>query len=338
MNQILGKLKTKADGVLFDLKGKAKKEGNKQVNKWKDKLPNEDQIAEKLGKYSQGLCEPNKKKRLEAKYNKLKNFLKKAQTIIGGSVAALTALLGLLKLIEVLIKILETIIKVLNVILKVLKIVIKIAKIVVKFLGGTGTGGFIDMLSRLITKAEYKIQGWSQAVKRVIEWIKKKKAKYITPISKFLAKAIAALTKLLGIITGLLAILEMLYLFLLSKCALSQENSSGANDNNQGVGTAGTGTDGGGDTGTGDGYRGGSGENKAQQYKILAATLENGNPEEIMARFAGTGNTEYIHYVERAGFESFGYERFNAIVGRESDAESNTNFGALGDTYSTEKQ
>ena len=64
MNQILGKLKTKADGVLFDLKGKAKKEGNKQVNKWKDKLPNEDQIAEKLGKYSQGLCEPNKKKRL----------------------------------------------------------------------------------------------------------------------------------------------------------------------------------------------------------------------------------------------------------------------------------
>ena len=97
MNQILGRLKTKADGVLFDLKEKAKSEGKKQVNKYKDKLPNEDQIAEKLGKFQQGLCEPNKKKRLEAKYNKLKNFLKKAQTIIGGSVAALTALLGLLK-------------------------------------------------------------------------------------------------------------------------------------------------------------------------------------------------------------------------------------------------
>jgi len=128
----------------------------------------------------------------------------------------------------------------------------------------------------------------------------------------------------------------MLYLFLLSKCALSQENSSGANDNNQGAGTAGTGADGGGDTGTGDGYAGGSGENKAQQYKILQGVLETGSPEEIMARFAGTGNVEYIHYVERAGFESFGYERFNVALNRLDESESNTKFGILGDEYSSE--
>ena len=337
MNKILGKLKTKADGVLFDLKEKAKKEGGKQVNKWKDKLPNEDQIAEKLGKYAPDMCDPAKKKRLEAKYNKLKNFLNKAQTIIGASVAALAALLGLLKLVEALLKILETIIKVLNVILKVLKIVIKIAKIVVKFLGGTGTGGLIDIISRTIVKAEYKIKGWSEAVKRVMEWIKKKKAKYIDPISKFLIKAITALTKLLGIIGGLIAILEMLYLFLLSKCALNEENSSGANDNNMGAGTSGTGANGGGDTGTGDGFGGGSGENRSNQLRLLAATLDNGSPGEIMARFAGTGNTEYIHYVERAGFESFGYERFNAALGRESSVEANTKFGALGDNFSSIK-
>ena len=338
MNKILGKIKTKADGVLFDLKEKGKKEGEKQVNKWKDKLPNQDQLAEKLGKYAPDMCNPAKKKKLEAKYNKLKNFLNKAQTIIGASVAALTALLGLLKLVETLIKILETIIKVLNVILKVLKIVIKIAKIVVKFLGGTGTGGLIDIISRLIVKAEYKIKGWSEAVKRVLEWIKKKKAKYIDPISKILTKAIKALTKLLGMISGLIAILEMLYLFLLSKCVLNEENTSQSDDNHRGVGTAGSGTGGGGDTGTGDGFRGGSGENKGEQLEALAATLDSGSPEEIMARFGGTGNAEYIHYVERAGFVSFGYERFNAATGKEPIVESVTKFGTVGDDYSSEKE
>jgi len=338
MNKVLGKIKTKVTTSLFDLKEKAGTEGEKKVAKWKDKLPNQDQIAEKLGKYTEGMCDPAGKKKLESRYNKLKNFIKKAQGILGMSAAAIAGLLKLLKLIDKLIKILETIIKVLNVILKVLKIVIKIAKIVVKFLGGTGTGGLIDIISRLIVKAEYKIKGWSAAVKRVLEWIKKKKAKYIDPISKILSKAIKALTKLLGMISGLIAILEMLYLFLLSKCALNEENNSGADDNHRGVGTAGSGTGGGGDTGTGDGYRGGSGENKGEQLEALAATLDSGSPEEIMARFGGTGNSEYIHYVERAGFVSFGYERFNAATGKEPIVESVTKFGALGDDYSSEKE
>ena len=61
-------------------------------------------------------------------------------------------------------------------------------------------------------------------------------------------KAIKALTKLLGMISGLIAILEMLYLFLLSKCVLNEENTSQSDDNHRGVGTAGSGTGGGGDT------------------------------------------------------------------------------------------
>ena len=45
MNKILGKIKTKADGVLFDLKEKGKKEWEKQVNKLNDKLPNHDYLV-----------------------------------------------------------------------------------------------------------------------------------------------------------------------------------------------------------------------------------------------------------------------------------------------------
>ena len=322
MNKILGKIKTKADGALFDIKEKAKTEGKKKIGKWKDKLPNQDQLKEKLGKYAPDMCAPAKKKKLEAKYNKLKSFLNKAQASIGLAVGALNGLLVLLKIIDKLLKILEAIIKVLNVILKVLKIVIKIAKIVVKFLGGTGTGGLIDIISRLIVKAEYKIKGWSEAVTRVIEWIKKKKAKYITPIT---------------IIAGLIAILELLYLLLLSKCALNQETSGGHRSDtlNSGLGTSGTGANGGGDTGRGDGYIGGSNENEGDQLAALSATLDNGSPEEIMARFAGTGNPEYIHYVEKAGFVSFGYERFNAAIGKESTVEPTTKFGATGNNFSS---
>ena len=73
MNAILAKIKTQAEVKLFDLKTKAKSEGKKQVAKYKDKLPNQDQIAEKLGKYTKGMCAPAKKQKLEARYNKLKN-------------------------------------------------------------------------------------------------------------------------------------------------------------------------------------------------------------------------------------------------------------------------
>ena len=334
MNAILAKIKTQAEVKLFDLKDKAESEGKKQVAKYKDKLPNQDQIAEKLGKYTKGMCAPAKKQKLEARYNKLKNLLTKAQTVLGLSQAAIAGLLGLLKIIDKLIKILETIIKVLNVILKVLKIVIKIAKIVVKFLGGTGTGGFIDLLSRLITKAEYKIKGWSEAVKRVVEWIKKIRAKYIAPIKKILDKILKAISKVLAAISGLIAILELLYLFLLSKCTLDQEtaNSTTSEGGTRGLGTAG---DGSGETGTGDGFDGNG--NDGEQLARLAGVLETGTPEQIMARYAGTGNQEYIHYVERAGFESFGYERFYAALGREGTVQANTTFGAHGSNYSSKK-
>ena len=97
MNKILGKIKTKADGALFDIKEKAKTEGKKKIGKWKDKLPNQDQLKEKLGKYAPDMCAPAKKKKLEAKYNKLKSFLNKAQASIGLAVGALNGLLVLLK-------------------------------------------------------------------------------------------------------------------------------------------------------------------------------------------------------------------------------------------------
>ena len=37
-------------------------------------------------------------------------------------------------------------------------------------------------------------------------------------------------------------------------------------------------------------------------------------------------------------FESFGYERFNAVLGKEDDVQSNTMFGAAGRNYSSEKE
>jgi len=104
MNKVLGKIKTKIGVSLFDLKEKASNEGKKKVAKWKDKLPNQDQIAEKLGKYTESMCEPANKKKLEARYNKLKNFIKKAQKILGMAAAAITGLLALLKIIDTLIK------------------------------------------------------------------------------------------------------------------------------------------------------------------------------------------------------------------------------------------
>ena len=134
----MGKITTMIKSKLHGLKDKAKKEGMKNVMKYKDKLPTEDQIAEKIKSSS---CNPSDKKRLENKYNKIKNALKKIQKMLEAAGLAIAGLSALLKMLNGLLKILDQIIKILNVILKVLKIVILIAKIVVKFLGGTGTGG-----------------------------------------------------------------------------------------------------------------------------------------------------------------------------------------------------
>ena len=186
MEAVIGKITTMLKSKLHGLKGKATEQGKRKVMKYKEKLPTEDQITEKLK--SSG-CSDADKKRLEAKYNKIKNLLNKIKGIVAGAAAACAGLAAILAMLNGLLKILDAIVKILNVILKILKIVIKIAKIVVKFLGGTGTGGLIDLLSRLIVKAEYTIGKWVQAVGRAKEFIKKMLKKYINPISKALAKA-----------------------------------------------------------------------------------------------------------------------------------------------------
>ena len=219
-----------------------------------------------------------------------------------------------------LLKILDQIIKILNVILKVLKIIILIAKIVVKFLGGTGTGGLIDIISRLIVKADYKIKNWIQAVSRAKEFIKKMLKKYINPITKILDKATDIIAKVIGALEGLILILELIYMLALSKCTMSDEDGgTDADTNNKGEGTAEGGT-GAGDTG-GSGGSGGSGGLKGtgsdgdKMEALYAMLKETGSPEEVMARMMRMGgDDEYIRYIRNAQFETIGYERFNAAI------------------------
>ena len=310
MEAVIGKITTMLKSKLHGLKGKATEQGKRKVMKYKEKLPSEDQIAEKLKKSG---CSDSDKKRLEAKYNKIKNLLNKIKGIVAGAAAACAGLAAILAMLNGLLKILDAIIKILNVILKIFKIIIIIAKIVVKFLGGTFTGGAIDMLSRMIVKAEYIIKKWIQAVGRAKEFIKKMLKKYINPIAKALAKAAAALAALLGIIQGLLMILEMLYMFMLSKCAISGgDNNSTADTNNQGNGTAGDGTGRG--SGTGDGTGGLGSGNRGDQLNALYNMLQNSSPEEIIGRMALRRDDEYIRYIRDARFQTIGYERFNAAI------------------------
>ena len=308
MEAVIGKITTMLKSKLHGLKGKATEQGKRKVMKYKEKLPTEDQITEKLK--SSG-CSDADKKRLEAKYNKIKNLLNKIKGIVAGAAAACAGLAAILAMLNGLLKILDAIVKILNVILKILKIVIKIAKIVVKFLGGTGTGGLIDLLSRLIVKAEYTIGKWVQAVGRAKEFIKKMLKKYINPISKALEKEAEALAALLGIIEGLLMVLELLYMFMLSKCAISGgDNNSTADTNINGNGTAGDGSG----NGNGNGSGGLGNGTKGDQLNSLFNMLQNSSPEEIIGRMALRGDDEYIRYIRDARFQTIGYERFNAAI------------------------
>ena len=113
-------------------------------------------------------------------------------------------------------------------------------------------------------------------------------------------------------------VLEMIYMFILSKCAVSEENETKSDTNTKGEGTAGDGTGGQGGAGGPGGDGGNSGltgkGTEGDQLLAIKGMLETGSPEEIIARLANTGNTEYIHYIRNAKFETIGYERFNAAV------------------------
>ena len=150
---------------------------------------------------------------------------------------------------------------------------------------------------------------------RAKEFIRKMLKKYINPISKALAKAAAALAALLGIIEGLLMVLEMLYMFMLSKCSISGgDNNSTADTNNKGEGTAGDGT--GGEDGGDGGNSGLTGQGtKGDQLAALYNMLQTRSPEEIIAQMALRRDDEYIRYIRNARFQTIGYERFNAAVG-----------------------
>tara|TARA_R110001583_G_scaffold145880_1_gene297921 strand:+ start:2901 stop:3887 length:987 start_codon:yes stop_codon:yes gene_type:complete len=296
MEKLFAKIATKGDSLMFKVKQKVKKEGKKKVQSYKDKLPNEDTIKQKLEFDN---CDSASKRKKERMYNKIKNFLKKIQKGLTAATLALGGLLALLEGLNVLLTIIDAIITVLNVILKVLKIIIKIAKIVTFFLGGTGTGGPLSMLTNIIKKAEEKIEKWITAVQRAAEWIKRMLKKYIDPIKKMIKKALALAAKLLAAVTGLIAILELLYLMLMQKCALTedQENLLG---------------------GKGDGsISGDSGDKDYNNALGLQGLLTANTAEEIMSQFGASGNQEYIRHIRNARFETIGYERFNAALGSE---------------------
>ena len=293
MEKLFAKIATKGDSLMFKVKQKVKKEGKKKVQGYKDKLPNEDTIKQKLEFDS---CDSASKRKKEKLYNKIKNFLKKIQKGLTAATLALGGLLALLEGLNVLLKIIDAIITVLNVILKVLKIIIKIAKIVTFFLGGTGTGGPLSALTNIIKKAEEKIEKWITAVQRAGEWIKRMIKKYIDPIKKMIKKALEIAAKLLAAVTGLIAILELLYLMLMQKCALteSQENLLG---------------------GKSDGSI--SGDKDYNNALALQGLLTANTAEEIMSKFGASGNQEYIRHIRNARFETIGYERFNAAINSE---------------------
>jgi len=299
MEAVLGKIQTLVKGQLGGLKSKVKAEGQRKVQKVKEKVPTKDQIMEQMKNKA---CDPANKKRLEAKYNKIKNNLQKLQNIALKAAALIAGLAAALAALRALISILDVIITILNVIIKILNIVVKIVKIVVKFLGGTGTGGAIDVISRLISKAEYQINKWKKAINNAKDFIKKMLKKFINPIAKILAKIAAALAVLAGIIAGIIAILEMVYMFIISQCALSQENSMLSNDNINN------------DEETGENGLGqGTGVNN--NYASIAAMLDDGKtPEDILGTLANTGNTEFIEYTYNADFQTIGYDRFNEAV------------------------
>lgn len=306
MEAVLGKIATLVKGQLSGLRNKVKSEGQKKVQKLKEKVPTQDQIMEKLKNKA---CDPANKKRLEAKYNKIKRNLQKLQSITLKAAALIAGLAAALAAIRALLAILDVIITILNVIIKILNIVLKIVKIVVKFLGGTGTGGAIDIISRLITKAEYNINKWKNAIGRAKEFVKKMLKKYINPIARLLGKVALALAGLAALIAGIIAILEIAYMFILSQCALSQENSLSSNDNiNNNKNTGGQGL--------------GEGTGINNTYAGIAAMLEDKTPEEILGTLANTGNTEFITYTRNANFETIGYSRFNEAVSKLVDTSS----------------
>tara|TARA_R110000823_G_scaffold78871_1_gene179790 strand:- start:151 stop:1326 length:1176 start_codon:yes stop_codon:yes gene_type:complete len=298
VEKILGFVQGKIDGQLIKISKKAKEEGKKKILKLRDKLPSEEQLKQKLKQTS---CNPGNRSKMERIYKKMKKFLEGLKNAINKALKLLGFLKGLIDMIGKLLKIILVILGILLVILIVLSILIVVAKIVVKFLGGTFTGGLIDFLSRAIVKAESFRDKWMGHIKVAKKWCQDKFKKYIRPIIDVLAKAILAVTGILGFINFLLSILEMLYVMTLQKCAL-EDQKLGADTNTQDGGLDGD----------------GNGSNQA----IAALALINASsPEEIIGRIAQTGNDEFIHYIRNANFETIGYERFNAVF--DSDDTSN---------------
>ena len=285
MEVVLSKLKAKGGSLIYDLKKKAREEGERKVQKYKENLLSEDQIKEKLKFNGCSAGDKRKKERVYKKIKKtldnIKNIMKKAKSKIGA----------------------------LEKLAKFVKIVIKIAKLVLNFLGGTGTGGVIGKFIELMAKAEYKINKWAEHMKVAKTWVKDK-LKKLKPIFSLIAKVIAAIAAVLLTIAFLIKILEMLYLKGLQSCALAEGSSLGGGSDIQGDGR-------GTNSLTGVGTAGGDGKGNIDSQanlSSLASLLENSSAEEILARLAQTGNAEYIRYIRNASFETIGYERFNAAL------------------------
>ena len=282
VEKLIGKAQGMINGKLIDIKRKAKVEGKKKILALRDKLPSEDQIKEKLKHRG---CKPGDKKKMEAKFKRIKKFLENMKKKLNGALKILGFLKGLIDFLG----------KILKIILAILAILLVLLIVVVKFLGGTFTGGAIDFLSRAIVKGEMLRDKWKPHLVLAKRWVKAQFNKYIKPVIKILGIAIIAVTALIASINFLLSILELLFVMVLQKCAIGEEKL-GADTNSQ------------------DG--GGSADNSGDKNAMAAAAglIAASSPEEIIARLGATGKDEYIHYIINANFQTIGYERFYDVV------------------------
>ena len=301
VEKLIGKAQGMINGKLIDIKRKAKIEGKKKILALRDKLPSEDQIKERLKHKG---CKPGDKKKMEAKFKRIKKFLENMKKKLNGALKILGFLKGLIDFLGKILKIILAILAILLVLLIVLVILIVVAKIVVKFLGGTFTGGLIDFLSRAIVKAEALRDKWKPHLVLAKRWVKAQFNKYIKPVIKILGIAIAAVTALIAAINFLLSILELLFVMALQKCALEEEKSGDSTNTNDGDGSA------------------EDNDIDLNAAKAAAGLIAASSPEEILAALAATGKEEYIHYITNANFQTIGYRRFYDVLGS-ADVDAN---------------
>lgn len=232
MVEAIRNLLNQSDKSIFDVKNKLKEEKDKGLTKVQEQLPTQEEITSQV---KSNVCSLETSNAVDKNFNRIKDKLNNIKDKLEKGIEKLEALKEKLAKITEWMGKLRDLLRILNKIVLICNVVVKVLPKALYFLSGlAANGGAIKKISDLIDKAKSKINNFKSSLTSFEKAILSILSAAAIP-DLLINAAISVLQNIIDKISGLMSVLEQLYLFYLAQCNLPSNPVNADGSVNEGI-------------------------------------------------------------------------------------------------------